>query len=70
VLCTTVGGCKPETVARFRALGWCIAAALLNRLQFPFAFCRALMTQVMAPLWGTTVHSCCREVSRGGDTGR
>ena len=46
VMCTTVGGCTPETAARFRALGWCIAAALLNRLQFPFSFSRALMTQV------------------------
>ena len=51
VMSTSVSGCTPESAARFRALGWFMASALVNRSQFPFLFSRALMTQVWPSSW-------------------
>ncbi len=46
VMATSASGPTPDTLTRFRALGWLMGASLVNRTQFPFTFSRALMTQL------------------------
>ncbi len=62
IMCTTAAGCTAETAALFRALGWCMAAGLVNRVPFSIRFSRVLMTQVIHGVYVDGLVRTCRRV--------